>query len=285
MGLKDKLKGAWNRVSDLDDESASAKEQASAGDRIPYKKISKEIKELMKKNVDVVGRKILIPGYYIVYFSEEDREMRKDVEDVMCEELREELYPEMRKINPEQTKRDILIEAGTDPDVELGKFRIEYRMKRPAPGERKPTASPKPKPTSQAAPPPDDDKDLMATVIEQPTVSEPNADDMATVIQTPAGTDSFSITVKSPNSENAHQFTKKKISIGRASQDDVVLESEDFSISRGHALLELRDNKFFLTPVGVNGTHLNGEELALKTDVEVNRGDEIKIMNYTLTIS
>lgn len=279
MGLKDKLKGAWNRVSDLDDESASAKEQASAGDRIPYKKISKEIKELMKKNVDVVGRKILIPGYYIVYFGEEDREMRKDVEEVMCEELREELYPEMRKINPEQTKRDILIEAGTDPDVELGKFRVEYRMKRPAPGAHKPTAAARPAPT----PPPDDDNDLMATVIEQPAVSVPDADDQATIIQAPV-TDGFSIIVKSDTSEKSHQFTKKKISIGRASQDDVVLESEDFSISRGHALLEMRDSKFFLTPVGVNGSHLNGEELTLKTEVEVNRGDEIKIMNFTLII-
>jgi predicted component of type VI protein secretion system len=212
--------------------------------------------------------------------------MRKEVEDVMCEELREELYPEMRKINPEQNKKDILIEAGTDPDLELGGFRIEYRMKRPAPGEHKPTAAARPKP----APPPAaassaDDNDMMATVIEQPAVAAPSADDMATIIQAPAGADSFSITVKSENGENTHKFTKKKISIGRATQDDVVLESADFSISRGHALLELRDGKFFLTPVGVNGTRLNGEELALKTEVEVNRGDEIKIMSYTLTIS
>jgi len=284
MGLKDKLKGAWNRVSDLDDESASAKEQASAGDRIPYKKISKEVKELMKKNVDVVGRKILIPAYYIVYFSEEDREMRKEIEDVMCEELREELYPEMRKINPEQNKRDILVEAGTDPDLEVGTFRIEYRMKKPAPGEQRPAAATKPKPEPKpASPPTADDNDLMDTVIEQQPAA-PNADDMPTVIQTP-GKDSFSITITSDSGEDKKQFTKKKISIGRASQDDVVLESEDFSISRGHAQLELRDGKFFLTALGVNGTHLNGEELALKSEVEVSPGDEIKIMNYTLTIS
>ena len=54
----------------------------------------------MKQNVDVVGRKIIIPNYYAIYFNEADRKMRIEVEDVICDELREELYHDMQKYLP-----------------------------------------------------------------------------------------------------------------------------------------------------------------------------------------
>ncbi|MFQ5677353.1 MAG: hypothetical protein ACE5G1_15805, partial [bacterium] len=99
MAFKNKLKNAWKRVSDLDDDTESAKKQSKEKERIPYKEISKHIKEIMKEHVDVVGRKILIPNYYAIFFNEIDRNLRLEVEDVMCEELKEELFHEMRKIN------------------------------------------------------------------------------------------------------------------------------------------------------------------------------------------
>ena len=111
-----KLKGAWRRVSNLDDETQSIRTKAD--DRIPYKVISQRLKEIMEQNVDVVGRKILIPSYYGVYFNESDRDMRREVEDVMCNELKEELFHEMRKINPEQIKGDVVISFNTDPAIE-----------------------------------------------------------------------------------------------------------------------------------------------------------------------
>ncbi len=280
MGIKDKFKNAWQRVSDLDDESAQAKEQAAEGERIPYQEISKKLKELMKKNVDVVGRKILIPGYYKIYFSEYDREQRREVEKVLCEELKEELFPEMRKINPEQNKNDLLIEVETDPSLVKGQFRVDFRMKRPQAGEEPEKASPPPKP--QAPPPSEEDLDLQPTVTEEETkVIDP--DDQPTVVQ-PESRVEIRVAVESEGNRREMTFSKERITLGRASHDDVVLESPDFSISRGHAVVEYRDGQLYLLPVGVNGTILNGQELELQQEVPISADDEIKIINHTLNI-
>lgn len=280
MGLKDKVKNAWQRVSDLDDESADAKDQAKAGDRIPYKEISKSLKELMKKNVDVVGRKILIPNYYAILFSQHDREMRAEVEDVLCSELRDELYPEMRKINPEQTKSTIVIEVQTDPGLEKGQFNIRFSMKKPA-ATPEPKASPPP-----PAPPehlPNTESDLKETIVEAPETFD--ADDMPTMVQPPpAAPVQVKLKVESAGKTQEFVLDKATVVMGRASTDDVTLESADFSISRKHAVIELRDGQYFLTPNGVNGTLLNGEELELEKEVAVSPDDEIAIMDYKIKI-
>ncbi|MFQ5649889.1 MAG: FhaA domain-containing protein [bacterium] len=280
MSLKNKIKGAWQRVSDLEDESADARQQALSNERIPYKEISKKLKELMKKNVDVVGRKILIPNYYVVRFSKYDREMRKEVEDVLCSELTEELYPEMRKINPEQSRNAIVIEVETDPGLVKGQFSIDYRMKKPEPQQRDET-----KETPEAAPPlplPDTEMDLKETVTEDPETFD--ADEHPTVVQTAEPVVQIKLSIDSGQEVQEVTFEKDRITIGRASHDDVVLESQDFSVSRGHAAIELRDGSYFLLPTGVNGTLLNGQELELQKEVPISPADEIKIVNYTMKI-
>ncbi len=278
MGLKDKLKGAWNRISDLEDDSA-VQAQSAESERIPFKAISKKLKELMKKNVDVVGRKILIPSYYSVHFSEYDRQARAEVETVLCDELKEEIYPEMRRINPEQNKRDILVEVKTDASLERGDFRIECSMKKaPAAAPGAPLPPTKPEPVR----PPVQDVDLKATVVERPASVDP--DEKVTVIQRPAAPTQFKLLVDFGNEKRELAFSKEKISIGRATQDDVVLESSDFSISRSHATIELKEGKYILLPLGVNGTFLNGEELELNKETTLSNDDEIKIMHYTMKL-
>ncbi len=135
MAFTEKLKGVWRRVSNLDDETQSIRRKVD--DRIPYKVISKKLKEIMEQNVDVVGRRILIPTFYTIYFNESDRNMRLEVEDVMCNELKEELFHEMRKINPEQSKGDVVISVNTDPAIEKGQFKVVHRMKKPSQEEER----------------------------------------------------------------------------------------------------------------------------------------------------
>ncbi len=280
MGLKDKLKAAWSRVSDLEDDGAAAREHASTAERIPYKDISRGLKELMKKNVDVVGRKILIPSYYVIYFSEYDRDVRQEVEEVLCDELKEELYPEMRKINPEQNKREITIEIMTDSSLAKGSFRIDYNMKKPSEAGGKAHDKTGDRPEPPPAVP--HERDLKETVIEQPPPATP--DEQPTIIQAAATDVRIKLVVDSGTDKNEVTVPKAKASLGRESQDDVVLESPDFSISRGHASIELRDGNYFLLPSGVNGTFLNGRELELQKEVAISPGDEIKIANYTISV-
>ncbi|MFQ6112946.1 MAG: FhaA domain-containing protein, partial [bacterium] len=180
MGLKDKIKTAWKRVSDLEDESAGAGSQATGRERIPFKEISKKLKEVMKQNVDVVGRKIVVPNYYAIHFSETDRKARLEVEDVLCDELREELFHEMRKINPEQSKREVLIEIKTDSSLEKGQFRIVHHIRKPTQEEESISEVDASAPKSSV----DEEKDYLQTVVEQVPEAIPD-DDQKTIVQPP----------------------------------------------------------------------------------------------------
>jgi len=277
MAFKEKLKGAWRRVSNLDDETQSIRRKVD--DRIPYKVISKKLKEIMEQNVDVVGRRILIPTFYTIYFNESDRNMRLEVEDVMCNELKEELFHEMRKINPEQSKGDLVISINTDPAIEKGQFKVVHRMKKPSRKEDRLSLD---KTASEIMPPPDEN-DLQQTIVEAaPDFTA--ADEQQTIVQMAESSVLYKLLIHTDDGTNEQLVTKEMVTIGRSSQDDVVLESSDFSISRAHATLEMRDDMYYLTPVGINGTFVNGEEMELKKEVQVFPEDEIKIMSYKLTI-
>jgi len=277
MAFKEKLKGAWRRVSNLDDETQSIRRKVD--DRIPYKVISKKLKEIMEQNVDVVGRRILIPNFYTIYFNESDRNMRLEVEDVMCNELKEELFHEMRKINPEQSKGDVVISVNTDPAIEKGQFKIVHRMKKPSHEEERASLDK----TASEIMTPHDENDLQQTIVEAaPDFTA--ADEQQTIVQMPEGSVLYKLLIHTDAGTNEQLVSKEMVTIGRSSQDDVVLESSDFSISRAHATLEMRDDMYYLTPVGINGTFVNGEEMELKKEVQVFPEDEIKIMSYKLTI-
>jgi len=277
MAFKEKLKGAWRRVSNLDDETQSIRKKVD--DRIPYKVISKKLKEIMEENVDVVGRRILIPNFYTIYFNESDRNMRLEVEDVMCNELREELFHEMRKINPEQGKGDVVISVNTDPAIEKGQFKIVHRMKKPSRDEERASLDK----TASEIMTPQDENDLQQTIVEAaPDFTA--ADEQQTIVQMPESSVLYKLLIHTDDGTNEQLVTKEMVTIGRGSQDDIVLESSDFSISRAHATLEMRDDMYYLTPIGINGTFVNGKEMELKKEVQVFPDDEIKIMSYKLTI-
>ena len=277
MAFKEKLKGAWRRVSNLDDETQSIRRKVD--DRIPYKVISKKLKDIMEQNVDVVGRRILIPNFYTIYFNESDRNMRLEVEDVMCSELKEELFHEMRKINPEQNKGDVVVSVNTDPAIEKGQFKVVHRMKKPSQEEERASLDK----TASEILAPSDENDLQQTIVEA-TPNFSATDEQQTIVQMPESSVLYKLLIHTDDGTNEQLVTKEMVTIGRSSQDDVILESPDFSISRAHATLEMRDDLYYLTPAGINGTFVNGEELELKKEVQVFPEDEIKIMNYKLTI-
>jgi len=271
MGI---IKDIWKRVSDLDGESAAVEKVAGEG-RIPFKEVSKKLKEVMNKNTDVVGRKIIIPNYYAIHFGEEDRQSRREVEDVMADELRQELYHEMRKTDPEKSKAEIIVEMKTDRSLERGEFRIEHHVKKP-----EATAGAVDSDQVTAAAAIETDEDVKATVVEQVDILD--AEDQATIVQSPATKVLYKLLVDDGQSKRKIDITERKISIGRSRDDDVVLESPELTISRAHARLELRKGKFFLFPSGINGTYLNDKELELEKEISISRKDEIRIAEYRL---
>lgn len=278
MALKDKVKDIWKRVSELEDGTDAVNNMAKDKGRIPYKDISLKLKEVMKQNVDVVGRQIIIPSYYALYFNQADRKFRIEVEDVVCNELKEELYHEIRKINPEQNKRDLIIQMQTDPALAEGQFRIEHHIKKPESGDT--TIQEK---NHIQTPEPEKESDFLQTMVEQP--SPHITDDLQnTVVQKPDTKFLYTLYVDSGEETREIGIIKETIAIGRGSKDDVILQSPDFSISRTHATITAKEGNYALTALGVNGTLLNGQELELNKTVSIKVGDEIKIMNYRIKI-
>ncbi|MBN1996624.1 DUF3662 domain-containing protein [candidate division KSB1 bacterium] len=278
MGLKDKVKGIWKRVSDLEDETDSTDSPSKNKKRIPYKDISQKLKEVMKQNVDVVGRKIIIPAYYTIYLNETDRKLRIEVEDVLCEELKEELYHEMRKINPEQNKRELLITVQTDSTLPDGQFRIEHHIKKPEASEKIIKEQ-----NFEQASGPENEGDYQQTVVEQTPAQTPD-DEQKTVVQKVGTNVLYRLLVDSGEEKREIEITKETTTIGRGTKDDICLQSPDYSISRSHAIITLHADILNIRAQGINGTLLNGQELELNRETRISAGDEITILNYRIKI-
>ena len=76
-------------------------------------------------------------------------------------------------------------------------------------------------------------------------------------------------------------FDKEMVSIGRARDNDIVIEN--LSVSRNHARLKKQDGKFVLTDMNsANGTLVNGVRIS-KTEIANN--DEITVGKHTLIFS
>lgn len=76
-------------------------------------------------------------------------------------------------------------------------------------------------------------------------------------------------------------FGEARITIGRRSDNNVVLEADN--ISRQHAAIERKDGRYFVSDMGsANGTFLNDA----RTDrSELSDGDRIRIGNFTVTVN
>ncbi len=70
----------------------------------------------------------------------------------------------------------------------------------------------------------------------------------------------------------------EEISIGRSSDNALILPPNDQSISRNHTLIENKSNQLYLTDLNSkNGTYLNGRRILPKKKILIKPGDSIKI--------
>jgi pSer/pThr/pTyr-binding forkhead associated (FHA) protein len=82
---------------------------------------------------------------------------------------------------------------------------------------------------------------------------------------------------------SAHEFGDT-LSIGRDARNDLVLESA--AVSREHAILALRDARWYLEDRGsFNGTYLNGTRLVPGTPLPLHHADRISVGTETLIFS
>ncbi|MFZ2653922.1 MAG: FHA domain-containing protein, partial [Victivallales bacterium] len=80
--------------------------------------------------------------------------------------------------------------------------------------------------------------------------------------------------IEGKNRGASYELTPPGVSIGRESDNDVILDSE--ASSRYHAKLELKDGEWFVKDLGsTNGTKLN--DLKITEDTRLHEGDKISI--------
>ncbi|OAJ58742.1 hypothetical protein A6V36_29730 [Paraburkholderia ginsengiterrae] len=72
--------------------------------------------------------------------------------------------------------------------------------------------------------------------------------------------------------------------IGRSSDNDLVLEDPDKLISRAHARIEFRDGNFLLQDVGSNPSVLNGKPLGGSRQARLAHGDDLAVGEYVLSV-
>lgn len=78
---------------------------------------------------------------------------------------------------------------------------------------------------------------------------------------------------RGPNSGSGHSLTNDTTTIGRKRDSDIVLD--DVTISRCHAVITWRDNRYFIQDCGsLNGTYVNRRPI---DRVALSHGDEIWI--------
>ncbi len=76
-------------------------------------------------------------------------------------------------------------------------------------------------------------------------------------------------------------ITKRKITIGRKAENDLVIQN--MAVSGRHARLDYKNGKFFITDLkSLNGTFVNNK---LVTQAELKIGDKITIGRHTLILS
>jgi len=89
------------------------------------------------------------------------------------------------------------------------------------------------------------------------------------------------IVVKGLEEGVTQPFSEERITIGRRTDNQVVLEADN--ISRNHVAIERRDGKYYVRDLeSANGTYLNEEQVDL---AELRDGDRLRVGNYTMTIS
>lgn len=92
----------------------------------------------------------------------------------------------------------------------------------------------------------------------------------------------FSLAIIPPEGEQkSYQFDKREITLGRSSDNDIVLRRTD--VSRRHARILLREGRLILLDLkSENGTFLNGQRIGSPQVVQP--GDEMAIGDYKLFV-
>lgn len=271
MSFLDKIKGAFKKISDLDDVEVSREKKFSDPKLIPYKDIVRELIKAMEESKYELLNSIKVRNYYIISFNPEDWKLIEDHEQDIIEDLRVELFNKIKEFDTKKQKEELIIETRTNASIVNGEIKINSFTKREkAPKQKK-------KKTKV-------DDLTQVEVKEKPEdISLPDAAE--TIVRPTKKEFFYKLEIYDGKKSKTMDISNDEIIIGRNSKKaDVRITGSEF-VSGEHAKLFFRDQKISLLPLGRNGTIKEGEQLELNKEVELFSKDEFEIENHKFKIT
>jgi len=220
---------------------------------IPFDDIVLCIKNEIKKGIDQLGDKTLVPNVINIYMSKPDKRKRLDREDIMIEELKKEIVPYCVQYEENFSKEILEIYINTDEKLTQGEFYVEASINRM------------------------NEKKELEILSEQLNLEESRKEKI--YIELVRGTYKKEI-----------PLDKNEYTIGRSEDADIKLEDPEKVISRVHCTIRFEDNKIFVISSGSNGTFIKSAEstelirLPDEEKIEIYCNDILKIENYYLKL-
>lgn len=255
----------------------------STGNRIPFSLISRRLKEAISENIDEIGRRVLIPNTFKIYFGRFDRAQRINIEDILIKELEEELNSISKEWVSSDYTGKFSVEICEDDTLEQGKFYIECTLDRgmcmleEEYGEQEISHT-----LIEEHEEPACDSSLNASRKFLPFFSNEAVEAMQN-----SGVEESKIyiaRISYSGREKYFELKKDTNTIGRSERCDICLGCSDTAVSRRHIELEVKDERIILKPLGINGTYVNGEKVEIGKEREIYIQDVIKVGEYKIEI-
>ena len=239
--------------------------------KIPFSKISRELKNTIMENIDEIGKKVLIPNRFRIFFSRFDRTQRENVEDILKCELEEELQNIAREFD--NNNDSFSVEICTDEKLGQGKFYIDCSLQRKV---YKPQRTLIEDETNRIS---EEGMKFLPLISGEATNIIENTRDSKKKNKS-----FFVMKISFRDRAKYFDLEDRFYTIGRSERCDICLESADHTISRRHIELFFENGRVFMKPLGINGTYKNRVKLELGRQIEICANDRIKVGEYSLEI-
>jgi hypothetical protein len=242
-----KLAGAIDKMK-LDDSTEPPEKL------IPFEDIVDSVKNEIKKGVDRLGDKVLVPNVIKIYLSKTDRRKRLDRENILIDEIKKDILSFCREFEEGFLPETFDIQVKTDEKLSEGEFYTEVSIYRV-------------------------DASSESDIVSELFRMEDDSAEGIYIIEVIRGTE-----------RSEYKPEKSEILIGRSKEADIVLEDPDKLISRKHCRLCFEEEGIFVFSSGMNKTFLKkGEDgdiflIPQSENVKIAVGDTLKIEDYYLKI-
>jgi len=252
--------------------------------RIPFKFLDEKIIETIKTKKDKLGNRLILPDIVILKFSPLDRAYRKNVEGILCEELKISVNKTISRWKNGNEDYNVEVIVDTDKSLENGEFYVECKF----------NDIHSLKKNNKVSIYPYSRNDLSRTFIPPVSQESQKNNDLINTLMAPGthprripkiSKEVCKLTIKDNKGERIFYLTAGLYNIGRGNDSDIQLDSSDKLLSRSHLKLVVKERGITMTMRGKNGGKVNKGYVEPGSECLIVGGDQILVGNSKLTIS